>query len=157
VKRPSEFFDEAMRSFQFSLRWLLGATAFIAVATAILTNPTAISAATASALTIPLVCYPPIAAVALKGERRAFWIGVAIAALLYLHFIAGSIDDVFQVVGERLGFDVDRPTIPGYFFEQPEVYCFSSSARKLLTWPIALIGGMLGRHLYKTRQDEDRR
>lgn len=37
----------------------------------------------------------------------------------------------------------------------PSSQDFSVSALILLTWPIALIGGILGRHLYNTRQDAE--
>lgn len=147
----------AMR-FQFSIRWLLAAVVYVAVASAIFSNPTPLSAAVASGLTLPLLCYAPVVAVMLGGERRAFWAGVAISTAFYccfVHFGSRDVAIAFHLLGERLGYE---KYFRGYAYDvigNPDVNSFASSALNLLTWPIALIGGILARHLYNSQRKSE--
>lgn len=73
-----------MPRFQFSLRALLGATAFVAVACSTLLYASATIASVVFTLTVVVLLAAVAAALFRRGAARAFWVGFAIFGWAYL-------------------------------------------------------------------------
>lgn len=87
---PIRPFSTDMRSFKFSLRWLLGAVSFAAVGCGLLIYATPLLSKLTLTVAIFGLMAGVVAAVYRAGERRAYWAGFAAFGLGYLWMTFGS-------------------------------------------------------------------
>lgn len=80
----------------YSLRTLIAAVAFVAVACAALMNATSWIASTASTVTVFLLATTTVVAVLASSPRRGSWAGFAIAGWAYLLVALGPMDAGFK-------------------------------------------------------------
>ena len=137
-----------MAHIRFSLKFLFGLVAIIALVCQACSRPTPLIAMVVACSTIIILCAGAVIAVVGRGSSRAFWRGFSTAGILYWWLAVSATIPSFGLqsflwhvygvikLGHRFG-----------DFGGSNVEAFVCIALCLTWWPISYAGGLLGRHV----------
>ncbi len=155
--------------FQFSIRTLLVLTGLVALAGAALLNASTWWSGAMYNLTLLVLLISVLGSIFRRGPAQAFWLGFAIFGWVYGVFIWFPSDllttRLSQLVFHELVAPVE-PIAPADSFDDALLdkvaqhrlavsqYHFALTAHCVWTWLFAMLGGLLARYLYATRERE---
>ena len=163
---------------RFSLRWLFGSVAFIAVGCMSMVYASWVASEILGACLWTFLVCAILGAIYGRKAERAFWGGCAIAGCSYVLFLYApnvqrqvhlptaiadrAIRNLYNVVSKELPAEQRNGTYPegtyfansGAFIRRPMWDPFTRSGQVVFAFAVAILGGCMGR-LFRSRSDRD--